>query len=42
MRKINTSDVFKMARLLREGNIAEAVRKAYMEKRKVRTVKISA
>ena len=34
MRKINTSDVFKMARLLREGNIAEAARKAYLDGKK--------
>lgn len=34
MRKINTGDVFKMARLLREGNIAEVVRRAYMDGKK--------
>lgn len=34
MRKINTGDVFKMARLLRNGNIEETIRKSYMEGRK--------
>lgn len=34
MRKINTSDIFKMARLLKKGNIAEAVRKAYVDGKK--------
>ena len=29
MRKINTGDVFKMARLVKHGNIAQTVRKAY-------------
>lgn len=34
MRKINTGDVFKMARLLRKGNVAETVRKAYIDGKK--------
>lgn len=34
MRKINTGDVFKMARLLRKGNIAETVKKAYLDGKK--------
>ncbi len=34
MRKINTEDVFKMARLMKNGNILQAVKNAYLEGRK--------
>ena len=34
MWKINTGDVFKMARLLQKGNIAGVVRNAYLEGKK--------
>ena len=34
MRKINTGDVFKMARLLKNGNVISIVRNAYEEGRK--------
>lgn len=34
MRKINTEDVFKMARLMKNGNILQAVKNAYIEGRK--------
>lgn len=30
MRKINTADVFKMARLMKSANLTESIKKAYM------------
>ena len=34
MRKINTGDVFKLARLLKKGNVTQIVKRAYEEGRK--------
>ncbi len=34
MRKINTEDVFKMARLMKNGNFLQAVKNAYIEGKK--------
>ncbi|MBD5529691.1 MAG: hypothetical protein HDR02_15010 [Lachnospiraceae bacterium] len=34
MRKINTADVFKTARLVKNANLVESIKKAYMEGKK--------
>ncbi len=36
MRKINTEDVFKMARLIRKGNIVQIIKNAYAAGRKAK------
>ncbi len=36
MRKINTEDVFKMARLIRKGNIVQIIKNAYAAGKKVK------